>query len=125
MRNVTLTLAIGLLSVAVFAAQGFAASTLKVFPPAVELRGQDDRQGVVVQLIDDQGVTKDVTAAAKFRVVDPDLAAIAGQTLAPKKDGTTQLAIEHGGLTAEIPVVVKDAAKSRPVSFRLDVMPVF
>ncbi len=102
-----------------------AASTLKVFPAAVELRGQDDRQGVVVQQIDGQGVTKDVTAAAKFRLADPAVATVAGQSLTPKKDGETTLVVEHGGLTAEVAVTVKDAATARPVSFRLDVMPIF
>ena len=32
----------------ILAGHSFAASTLKVFPAAVELRGQDDRMGVVV-----------------------------------------------------------------------------
>src|SRR6516162_5856130 len=33
--------------------------------------------------------------------------------------------VEQRGLRAEVPVVVKDAETTRPVSFRLDVMPVF
>jgi len=102
-----------------------AASTLKVFPATVELQGQDDRQGMIVQQVDEQGITKDVTAAAKFRLADPALAILTGQTLAPKKDGSTKLLVEHAGLKVEIPLVVKDAGQSRAVSFRLDVMPVF
>jgi hypothetical protein len=101
------------------------AAGLKVFPSRVELRGQTDRQTVVVQLIDGQGVTRDVTASATLKLGDESLVTITGQTLAPKKDGSTQLIVEHDGKKAEVPVVVKDAAKSRPVSFRLDVMPVF
>src|SRR5688572_3656125 len=98
---------------------------LNVFPAKVELRGQDDRQGVVVQLVDTQGVTRDVTSSAKLRLADPDMVAISGQTLAPKKDGNTQLIVEQDGLKAEVPVSVKDAGRSRSISFRLDVMPVF
>src|SRR5882762_6720982 len=79
---------------------------LKVFPPAVELRGQDDRTGVVVQLVDAQGTTTDVTAAAKLRVADPGVAALTGQALTPKADGSTKLLVEHVGLTVEVPVVV-------------------
>src|SRR5688572_12634525 len=101
------------------------AATLKVFPSKVDLEGKDDRQALVVQEVDDHGLTKDVTAAAKLRLADSTLAAITGQTLAPRKDGTTKLLIEHNGLSAEVPVAVKDAAKSRAVSFRLDVMPIF
>jgi hypothetical protein len=106
-------------------APAFATTTLKVFPATVELRGQDDRQGIVVQQVDDQGITKDVTATAKFRLADPAVAGLNGQTLSPLKDGTTRLIVENGGLSVEVAVVVKDAGKSRPVSFRLDVMPVF
>ncbi|MBA4067343.1 MAG: cell surface protein [Isosphaera sp.] len=116
---------LSLAAVLLLPAAAAAAPTLKVFPPAVELRGQDDRQAVVVQLVDDQGVTKDVTAAAKFRLADPAVAVLTGPNLTPKKDGTTKLVAEHGGLSAEAAVVVKDAATARPVSFRLDVMPVF
>src|SRR4051812_13016182 len=101
------------------------ANTLKVFPATVDLEGKDDRQSLVVQEVDGQGVTRDVTAAARLRLADAALVGITGQTLAPRKDGTTKLVIEHNGLTAEVPVVVADAGKSRPVSFRLDVMPIF
>ena len=101
------------------------AATLKVFPSQVDLEGKDDRQSLAVQEVDDHGVTKDVTAVAKLRLADSTLAAIIGQTLAPRKDGTTKLLVEHNGLMAEVPVAVKDAGKSRAVSFRLDVMPIF
>jgi Protein of unknown function (DUF1549)/Protein of unknown function (DUF1553) len=102
-----------------------AAPTLKVSPASVELRGSGDRQGIVVQAVDDQGITKDVTAKATYRLADASVANLSGPTLSPKADGATMLRIEHNGLSAEIAVTVKEAAKSRPVSFRLDVMPVF
>jgi hypothetical protein len=113
-----------LLLVALLPAGANAASTLKVFPATVELQGQDDRQTLVVQEVNDQGVTKDVTALAKLKLSEP-IASLNGQMLSPLKDGSTRLSIEHGSLKAEVPVVVKDAGKSRPVSFRLDVMPIF
>src|SRR5688572_27811756 len=81
-----------------------AAPALKVFPAAVELKGRDDRQTIVVQVIDDRGVTRDVTATAKLSAADPAVAALAGQTLAAKKDGRTTLTVEADGLKAEVPV---------------------
>ena len=98
---------------------------LKVYPASVELRGKEDRKGFVVQTVDAQGVTKDVTATAKVRLADPEIAALNGQALSPLNDGSTQLLVEHGAQKASVPVIVKDAGQSRPVSFRLDVMPVF
>ncbi len=102
-----------------------AAPALTVFPAAVELRGRDGRQTLVVQTIDAEGITRDVTKAATFRLADKAVANIADRTLEARKDGTTRLAVEHGGLTAEVPVTVTGAGQDRPVSFRLDVMPVF
>ena len=98
---------------------------LKVFPSAVELRGKEDRKGFIIQTVDAQGVTKDVTASAKVRLADPDLATLTGQSLTPRKNGKTRLLVEFEALKAELPVVVEDAEQSRPISFRLDVMPVF
>ena len=119
------TLYLATIAVLALAAHAEAASTLKVFPATVELKGQDDRQTLVVQVTDEKGTTTDVTATAKFSVADSAVATLAGQTLSPKKDGKTKLMVEAGGLKAEVPVVVVDAGTARAVSFRLDVMPVF
>lgn len=99
--------------------------TLKVFPERVELRGQQDRHGVVVQLIDEQGTTRDVTAEAKLRPADAKLLTVDGAQLRPKDNGQTKLVVEHQALRTEIPVSISGSDQSRPISFRLDVMPVF
>ncbi len=124
MRTTYLTV-VALLALAGPVVAAEAAPALKVFPPTVELRGLDDRQTLVVQVIDAQGATKDVTATAKLSLADPAVAGLTGQTLSPKKDGKTKLLVEASGFKAEIPVVVADAGTARAVSFRLDVMPVF
>jgi len=121
----TFCLTIGLSLVALVSARADSPAGLKVFPSTVELDGQDDRQGLIIQSVDSQGVTKDVTTTAKLKLVDPALVAITGQTLAPKKDGSTKLLVEHAGLKVEVPIIVKDATQSRAISFRLDVMPIF
>ena len=46
--------------------------------------------------------------------------------LTPKADGQTTLIIEHDGKSRRIPVTVNAArTQDRPISFRLDVLPVF
>jgi hypothetical protein len=100
-------------------------TALRVFPPQIELRGQGDQQSVVVQLVDAEGATRDVTSEATLRLTDAKLAAIAGQMLTPRADGRGSLVVQHGRYKAEVPVVVKDAARVHDVSFRLDVMPIF
>ena len=108
-----------------FAARADSGPTLRVFPGEISLRGQGDRQAIVVQLEDEQGTTRDVTAEIKLRAADPKLIDVAGQVVRPKADGQTRLVVQHGKLKAEVPVSVASAGESRPVSFRLDVMPVF
>lgn len=102
-----------------------AGTQLRVFPPEISLRGQEARQTIAVQLVNNQGITRDVTATVKIKVVNPKVAEVSGQTLKPKADGETKLLVELGQQKAEVPIVVKDAAVAREVSFRLDVMPIF
>jgi hypothetical protein len=102
-----------------------AGTQLKVFPAEISLRGQEARQTIAVQLVNDQGITRDVSATVKVKVANAKIAEFSGQTLKPKADGETKLIIELGQQQAEVPVVVKDATVARDVSFRLDVMPIF
>ena len=101
-----------------------APSPLSVFPPDVNLGTSRDRQAFIVQLLEPDGITRDVTAEAKLSLEAP-LAKLDGNVLHPLADGETKLVVEHGGRTVSIPVRVKDAAAERPISFKLDVMPVF
>src|SRR6202007_3033858 len=43
----------------------------------------------------------------------------------PVADGTTEMKVEFGGRSVTVPVKIKDAKVDRPISFKLDVMPVF
>ena len=100
-------------------------TSIQVSPPKISLRSSRGTQTFTVQATYDDGITRDVTAKAKAALVDPKLAKIEGGVLKPLADGQTQLVVEFEGKTARVPVAVKDAAKERPVSFKLDVMPVF
>lgn len=98
---------------------------IEVFPPDVNLTGAADRQRFIVVAARADGVTQDVTGQAKIALADPKFARIDGNVLYPTADGQTSLAVEYGGHSVSIPVSVKDAAANRPISFKLDVMPVF
>jgi len=107
---------------------------LRVFPPAVQLDSARDRQRILIQGARADGVTIDLSAEAKVVVGDTGVAAIdpvavdAGRSLPfvrPLKDGETRLTVSCRGRQCEIPVRVVDAKKNPPLSFRLDVMPVF
>jgi Protein of unknown function (DUF1553)/Protein of unknown function (DUF1549)/Planctomycete cytochrome C len=97
---------------------------IEVFPKEIHLEtAADFHRAIAIVRMNDES-THDVTGLAKWTLDNPALAKLDQSTLTPKQDGTTALRIEYRGLKAEIPVIVKEAAKPRPVSFQLDVMPV-
>ncbi len=98
--------------------------SIEVFPKNVTLETSADFHRVIVVARFKDASTHDITHLSKVTLEDPSLAILDGTTLVPKKDGTTRLMVDYRGLSAELPVVVKDAEKERPISFQLDVMPV-
>ncbi|MGH7128012.1 MAG: cell surface protein, partial [Planctomycetaceae bacterium] len=100
-------------------------ASIEVSPPDVQLNTLRDRQSLIVQAVFADGLTRDVTAEAKFTPADASLVRLEGTTLYPAADGETQLTVEYGGRSVTVPVKVQQAAAERPISFRLDVMPVF
>ena len=110
------------------AAPAFAERTLtkvEVFPDSVALLHARDRQSLVVQATYSDGVTRDITAEAKYTFANPALVKLADGLVTPAADGATELKIEFEGQALTVSVSVKDAVKERPVSFKNDVMPVF
>ena len=107
------------------ASAGPAVAGISVFPPEVNLETSRDRQSLAVQVTFEDGITHDVTAEAKQSIEDPKLARFENGLWIPAADGSTSLKVEYAGKTAAVPVKVKDAARDRPISFKLDVMPVF
>ncbi|MFQ3651351.1 MAG: DUF1549 domain-containing protein, partial [Gemmataceae bacterium] len=100
-------------------------TTLTISPPEVTLTTSRSQQLFVVQASYADGITRDVTTQAKVALVNPALAKITGNLLTPLADGETQLVVEFEGKKAQVPVKVIDATKDRPISFKLDVMPIF
>jgi hypothetical protein len=106
-------------------ADGPMLASLQVFPPDIKLQTNRGRQSFVVQATYADGITRDVTAEAKSALVNPALAKLDKNLLYPQADGATELKLEFGGRNVAVPVNVKDAKADRPISFKLDVMPVF
>ncbi len=100
-------------------------TSLEVFPPEIQLATARDRQSIVVQATYDDGITRDVTKETALQLADPKLVRRAGAIFYPTADGATTLTASYGGKTVTLPVKVASAAVIPPLSFRLDVMPVF
>ncbi len=102
-----------------------ALTEVKVFPADVNLKTRQDRQGIVVQAIYADGVTRDVTAQAACTVANPGFAKLDKFALYPVADGQTELKVTFEGRTLTVPVKVESAKAEQPISFVKDVMPVF
>ncbi|MFV1965792.1 MAG: DUF1549 domain-containing protein [Pirellulaceae bacterium] len=98
---------------------------LNVYPPDVNLTTTRDHQSLIVQATYADGMTRDVTAEAKMTLSNPNLARQDKNVLFPAADGQGEVKIEYAGKTVTVPMVVHNATAERPVSFKLDVMPVF
>ncbi|MBL8843673.1 MAG: DUF1553 domain-containing protein [Planctomycetes bacterium] len=101
-----------------------AVAELSIHPPQLALRGAADVHGFVVQARLADGTTRDVTTLARATLRDPALAALDGATVAPLAAGATELQVEWEGAQAVAPIRVEAPEETRPVRFRLDVMPV-
>jgi hypothetical protein len=101
------------------------AQTIAVYPPDINLETARDRQSFVVQLTQPDGITRDVTARARVSFANPSLVKLDKFNVYPVADGTTEMNVALDGQTVQVPVKVVRAKEDRPVSFKLDVMPVF
>jgi len=102
-----------------------APASLNVFPADIHLSAVRDRQLLLVQAVLPNGLTVDVTEKAELKLENEGLLRREGTTFYPVADGTTKLTVSYGGKSVEVPVVVQNCQVDPPVSFRLDVMPVF
>ena len=110
----------------VFAPEVMAPVTkIEAFPAEIQLTTARDRQSIVVQATFADGITRDVTKEATITAGDTRMLKRVGATFYPAADGSTTLALAYGGKSLVVPVKVSQATVQSPLSFRLDVMPVF
>ena len=98
---------------------------LECYPSEIKLSTAKARQQIVVQAIYSDGVTADVTARAKLAIVNDKFARLDKSDILPVADGETELRVTFGGRSQIIPLSVSSATVQPPVSFKLDVMPIF
>jgi hypothetical protein len=100
-------------------------TSLDVYPADVHLNTLRDRQSFVVQVTFPNGLTQDVTDQAKFTLTNEAVVKLEGNTLYPAADGEGELKVDFAGLSKSISIKVEQATADRPVSFKLDIMPIF
>ena len=113
-----------LLAPAIASADAPPTASIRVYPGNVHLTTVRDRQQVIVQAVQPDGITRDVTAESKL-TMSGNVAKLEGNILRPAADGKAELTVEYGGHSHKVPVEVARSTEDPAVSFKLDVMPVF
>lgn len=99
-------------------------ASIEVFPPEVSLHTSRDFQQLLVLGTTSNGINVDLTDQATF-AIDQPVAEIRAATLYPSSDGSAMLYVTVDGNSITVPITVVGASNDRPISFKLDVMPVF
>jgi hypothetical protein len=97
----------------------------EVFPAKIRLDTSRAEQMVVAHVVEPNGVTQDVTSQLQYTLPNPNIVRTQANVFYPVADGTGELQVKFHDHLATIPVEVQHATQDRPISFRLDVMPVF
>jgi hypothetical protein len=100
-------------------------AVIHVLPSQIALSTARDSQTVVVQAEYADGVTRDVTEHVTWKLDHEEFVARDGNKFSPKADGDAKLTVLFESATAEALISVKQATTDPPISFKLDVMPVF
>jgi hypothetical protein len=98
---------------------------LHVYPSQVSLTTGRDSQSLIVQLESPDGITRDVTDKATWKFDRDDRVIRNSNRLTPKTDGDAKLTVTFESQSVDVPISVKQAVVDPPISFKLDVMPVF
>jgi hypothetical protein len=98
---------------------------LVIQPPAIELHGAKDIQGLLVTAVMPDGSQIDVTDSARFSSKQPKIVSISTNGLCrPVSDGTAQIVVEYAGRTERVAVTAQESQTISKPSFRQDVLPV-
>ncbi|MBL8814654.1 MAG: DUF1549 domain-containing protein [Planctomyces sp.] len=127
MRTLASTLTVmlcSLLSAAAFA-QDPAPASISVAPGDIHLSAVRDRQLLIVQAVMPNGLTQDVTDQATLVIENESLVRREANLFLPVADGATKVTVSYGGHSIDVPVTVQNCTVDPPISFRMDVMPVF
>jgi hypothetical protein len=98
---------------------------LRVYPSEISLTTARDSQSITVQAEYANGITREVTDKVEWKLDREDIATRDGHRLLPRADGAAKLTVTFASQSVEVPITVAQAAVDPPISFKLDVMPVF
>ena len=99
--------------------------SLSIEPSPILLYGHNRQQQILVTARPSSGPPIDVTHRCTISSSDSAVAAISGTVLNSRRDGTAQVRVRLGTLSATAEVRVHDSGRFPPIHFANDVMPLF
>jgi len=94
--------------------------------PELTLRGKDARQQLIVTATVDDGALRDWTHQVTFSAAPAGVVSVdASGIVTPVADGAATITAESEGVTASLPVKVKDAGQVEPINFANQIVPIF
>ena len=97
----------------------------EVYPASIQLNTSRGEQSIVCRVVQPDGVTRDVTDQVQWVLPESPIVKMDGNVVRPVSDGAGEIKVKFQDRVASVPATVKDAKLDRPISFKLDVMPVF
>ena len=98
---------------------------LSIHPTQISLSTKEDFNSFIIVAKYGDDVTRDVTRESTLSLSNENVVRMENNTIHPIKDGNSTLTVTFQNRKVELPITVKDAVEERPISFNLDVMPVF
>jgi hypothetical protein len=98
---------------------------LAVHPAQINLSTKEDFNSFVIVAKYDDDITRDVTRESTLSLSNNNVVRMENNLIYPLKDGNSTLTVSFQNRKIELPIMVQDGMVERPVSFNLDVMPVF
>lgn len=100
-----------------------AAGEVRVFPPSLELRGQGEKQALLITWVEGEQATEDLTASSEFISSNSTLAQVdAKGNVTAQSNGSCEIRVKSPKGQAKVLVKVDGAAKPEKVSFRNEVI---
>jgi hypothetical protein len=102
-----------------------ATASIRIYPPEITVYAGEAGQTMLAVAVDDEGVSREITAEAAWEVADGSMASVeAMRTLKGTRAGATRLKAVFEGRTAEVAIEVRPA-RQRELSFVNDIVPIF
>ncbi len=98
---------------------------INVYPLNIDLTNSRDRQRLIVQARYADGITEDVTEQATITNGNAEVLRQEGYLFYPQGNGETTVNVEFQGKALQVAAKVQNFDVTPPVSFTLDVMPIF